>query len=1152
VPTGAATAAGANVKLRVPLHEDCSIVSHVARRPDGEPVLVTQSLGNALLRHELLEAFVRLALALFGPAALPPSAVTTSKLGQTGLHPKPALSAAVKAPGVPQAVPGRVAASPRTVPTPAVVAPASARGRAAASAGAGPSKRLAVPSLAAAAEGDSTADTDSGSADGGTGRERSLHAGVVRAVQQAVEECLVPSAAVLLSIPPAHIDDPYPNLFRRSRLYTPAVNAVLVRWQPVTKALFARHRSEGVEFISLPSWQALLSSAGAFDGGLHRRVQPPPAPLSSRGRRATFTPAAPLMSPPSARGPARSSLVAASARGGGSFILPRDPLSSPLSARTLTATTSFRVPQPTAAGGPAGSAPRVPPSPSTTVSATTGAGAGARGGSSVSSSDLSRASGSTALITAAGKGRAGASGAGGGAAGAGLRIRYPEFGERDGRLLFLYSIMTVVDEVHRAAKLARIGTHTALTYVGFLEALCRLADSHACPADLPYSLLHPGGAPAGAPAGGSPSAVAPDGLRSPGGRRAVSNASSAAAAAGQGSPPMSARLVARPPGAQGARASPLPGSAGPDPASRQRSGSASSNASSGSRATSAAGDLSSPLTGRSAGRGANWRRGPPNSLHRKGGGSLVPVDEDAATQMDSTASLHAAASSASGRQTSPGNVVGVASGSVASGSDEKPVPGAGAHDRDLVRSGRASVSAPHEDAADASRGQHSTARAAGSTARGLAQGPLTPSPPSARKPVAIGGRAAAGAASRHGVAGGAASARSHGSGVTAPEHSHLAPVAPGAAEASMVDASTGKLPRRVVRAGGALVRKAGVGVTTTAGSADAVSSSNGRSSNDGTATSAEAQATPGPEPIAPGTADVYVDAEPRVSSPRSLAPSAVANGQPGNHPTAPGAAAAFGTSASTPARTASARRSESSHAVPQLALSRLSLSGSAAGRGTTEGDLAPEPSHADPELGFSASARTTASGASLHSGAVSDTASVGLRALGPGVAGSAGAVSTRQKATHNQRAGVQLKIAGPGSARGSAASATTGVVATPSPPPGSHAIAVKRPSHALSIRTGPAVDSVGLGVSVAAASSHSAGAGSASIGAAGKVADGANAGVLAAAAPPPPADLPSRLEIMLTHLALVEGLHAQLRSIERIAWRPSDSAATGTTALPQP
>ncbi|KAA0177640.1 hypothetical protein FNF27_00813 [Cafeteria roenbergensis] len=60
--------------------------------------------------------------------------------------------------------------------------------------------------------------------------------------------------------------------------------------------------------------------------------------------------------------------------------------------------------------------------------------------------------------------------------------------ERDARSLFLFSNPTVIDELHRSSKAKRRFRHTHLSLTSFLEALARLASSHACPCNLPVEL----------------------------------------------------------------------------------------------------------------------------------------------------------------------------------------------------------------------------------------------------------------------------------------------------------------------------------------------------------------------------------------------------------------------------------------------------------------------------------------------------------------------------------------------------------------------------------------------------------------------------------------------------------------------------------------
>ena len=61
--------------------------------------------------------------------------------------------------------------------------------------------------------------------------------------------------------------------------------------------------------------------------------------------------------------------------------------------------------------------------------------------------------------------------------------------QRDARSILLFSTLTVVDEVNRSARRCRVNTHLGLTYLSFLEALCRLAASHGCPPGLPLVVL---------------------------------------------------------------------------------------------------------------------------------------------------------------------------------------------------------------------------------------------------------------------------------------------------------------------------------------------------------------------------------------------------------------------------------------------------------------------------------------------------------------------------------------------------------------------------------------------------------------------------------------------------------------------------------------
>jgi hypothetical protein len=53
----------------------------------------------------------------------------------------------------------------------------------------------------------------------------------------------------------------------------------------------------------------------------------------------------------------------------------------------------------------------------------------------------------------------------------------------------VFSILTVTDELNRTARKCRINTHLGMTYLSFLEALCRVAASPGCPPCLPLSVV---------------------------------------------------------------------------------------------------------------------------------------------------------------------------------------------------------------------------------------------------------------------------------------------------------------------------------------------------------------------------------------------------------------------------------------------------------------------------------------------------------------------------------------------------------------------------------------------------------------------------------------------------------------------------------------
>ena len=63
------------------------------------------------------------------------------------------------------------------------------------------------------------------------------------------------------------------------------------------------------------------------------------------------------------------------------------------------------------------------------------------------------------------------------------------FTRRDAMSIFVFSSMTVASEVHRDLRACRRCVHYALTFTEFLEAVCRLADSAACPS--PQDVLGP-------------------------------------------------------------------------------------------------------------------------------------------------------------------------------------------------------------------------------------------------------------------------------------------------------------------------------------------------------------------------------------------------------------------------------------------------------------------------------------------------------------------------------------------------------------------------------------------------------------------------------------------------------------------------------------
>jgi hypothetical protein len=78
----------------------------------------------------------------------------------------------------------------------------------------------------------------------------------------------------------------------------------------------------------------------------------------------------------------------------------------------------------------------------------------------------------------------GTGGAGGAGTGAGDGVVATEkaiFTDRDAKAIFLFSNLTCVDELHRSAAASRRCIPQALTFMGFLEAVCRFADSNGCP-----------------------------------------------------------------------------------------------------------------------------------------------------------------------------------------------------------------------------------------------------------------------------------------------------------------------------------------------------------------------------------------------------------------------------------------------------------------------------------------------------------------------------------------------------------------------------------------------------------------------------------------------------------------------------------------------
>lgn len=98
----------------------------------------------------------------------------------------------------------------------------------------------------------------------------------------------------------------------------------------------------------------------------------------------------------------------------------------------------------------------------------------------------------------------------------------PVFSDRDARAIFVFSNMTVVDELRRSPAAQQRGVHTALTFTEFLEAIGRLADSVACPSRLPQGMS----------SSELPMAIASSKQKAPGGSGATSPPPSAIGAAG--------------------------------------------------------------------------------------------------------------------------------------------------------------------------------------------------------------------------------------------------------------------------------------------------------------------------------------------------------------------------------------------------------------------------------------------------------------------------------------------------------------------------------------------------------------------------------------------------------------------------------------------
>ncbi|RYY38695.1 hypothetical protein EON62_00270, partial [archaeon] len=379
-------------------------VQNVVLRGEAAGGMLTPS---ALLRHEFLEAFIRLAITYFRPSHTAMMSATNAALEQ-----RPAFSG-VTGGGRMSPVTNAGTSSINSsngfmVPSAAASAGWASTFGSVVAAAAAPAPLSGAPARPASSLTSAGSGASGGVSPTGGGALTDFSSSPTRAaapldaetaVKRALEDYLVPSAIEMLNLSVEYVGEPATNMFRRKHMYTEVVDATLKRLQPLTRRLFEKYADPTSQFLFLNSWMSMLTKVGAFDGTLERRCFDAPT-------------------------------VGGSQTGKDRAKLP-----------SLTSATGGSTPSASGGGGGTPSAAR------------------------------------------------------------------QRFDEAAARLLFLNSIMTVLDETTRSQKRAAVSNHTSLTYTGFLEALCRLADARVCPARLPLPWANGryivGGAPPSSPMAGA-------------------------------------------------------------------------------------------------------------------------------------------------------------------------------------------------------------------------------------------------------------------------------------------------------------------------------------------------------------------------------------------------------------------------------------------------------------------------------------------------------------------------------------------------------------------------------------------------------------------------------------------------------------------------